>query len=336
MSIPYLPGWWDEISKNATGLAQQLPQFIQPDRVANKKLQEMVQQNPMILEQMGNMDAGTRSLLEQSLGFQKQAPISQLPVGAQRQERELNQQLLNETMATPEGREEVRAGRTNTLTMRKRKAEELGLQNAELTLEGRIIDNKTGQIKLDQLQKESTRLEGILNKAAPELAPTARALAFGGNVSTEALQRIYADDTLRNAFQDYYKAFAFGREADLRKTLQSMRTPQERLMAVGWVEKELDNTRSQVLALRNKVRGREGFLTRMSDAGTYAADTTELTRLESRLKDLENTYADEVNKLGGKLPKNETQTAPVTPGPLANPQTRMPLNQLDNVLFKNP
>jgi hypothetical protein len=39
MSLPYIPGWWDEISKNAMGLAQQLPEQFQPQRVAQKRLQ---------------------------------------------------------------------------------------------------------------------------------------------------------------------------------------------------------------------------------------------------------------------------------------------------------
>lgn len=137
MSMPYIPGWWDEINKNGaiSNLVQQLPQMIQPDNVANRRLQQMVQQNPMILEQMSNMDEGTRKLLEQSLGFRKNAPISTLPVGAQRQERELNQRLLNEAMATPEGAAEVRASRTGTLRANQREAENLSIQGAKQDLE---------------------------------------------------------------------------------------------------------------------------------------------------------------------------------------------------------
>lgn len=328
MSLPYIPGWWDEISKNATAFAGQLPQMIQPDRVANKKLQEMVQQNPMLLEQFSNMDEGTRNMLAQSLGFKNENPIAKLPVGAARKERDYQQGLRNEVMSDPASRAEALATQFGTKTPKQRQAE-------DVTLEGRILDNKTGKLKLDVLEKEVARNEAILSKAAPELAPLARALAFGQQVPTEALQRIYADDTLNKAFQDYYKAFQFGREADLRKTLASMKTPQEKLMAIGWVEKELDNTRQQIIPLRAKVRGREGFMTQLSDPATYKADADELTRLETRLQQLENTYADEAEKMGTKLPKNNViaPTAPVTPGPLANPASRPPLGQIDNALF---
>ena len=171
MSIPYLPGWWDEISKNATGLAQQLPQFIQPDRVANKKLQEMVQQNPMILEQMGNMDAGTRSLLEQSLGFRKHAPISQLPVGAERQMREMNMGLLNETLASPEGKQDYlkkTLGRRTATDLKKEQQElaqgaqalDLNAMNIELT-SGKVKDYKRTQAAIDAAMQKYPDLQGI-------------------------------------------------------------------------------------------------------------------------------------------------------------------------------
>lgn len=116
MSLPYLPGWWDEISKNATGLASQLPQMIQPDRVANKRLQEMVQQNPMLLEQFGNMDEGSRNMLAQSLGFKNENPIAKLPVGAQRQERE-SVAAYNKTM-TPEQRDIQMANKAGTVSQK--------------------------------------------------------------------------------------------------------------------------------------------------------------------------------------------------------------------------
>lgn len=159
MSIPYLPGWWDEISKSATGLVQQLPQFIQPDRVASKKLEGMLQQNPMLAEQLSNMDEGTRKLLEQSMGFKKQAPISSMPVGAERKMREMTQGILGEVMADPIKRQDyikkVTGARTDTdikketqdLTKGQQEID-INAMNAEL-LTGKLKDFKRTQANVD-------------------------------------------------------------------------------------------------------------------------------------------------------------------------------------------
>jgi hypothetical protein len=176
-----------------------------------------------------------------------------------------------------------------------------------------------------------------LESAVPGLAATARALAFGQTVPAEQLQRIYADETLAKPFQDYYKAFTLGREGNIRMTLASMRTPADKALAIAWVEKELDNTRMNLQNLRSKIGGRDGFLAQMNPAtkGQYDQSVSEADRLQKRLLELENVYAEELTKQGVKIPKNETQpTGPITPGPLANPANRMPLNQIDGTLFK--
>ena len=194
MSIPYLPGWWDEISKNATGLAQQLPQFIQPDRVANKKLQEMVQQNPMILEQMGNMDAGTRSLLEQSLGFKKQSPVSQLPVGAERQMREMNMGLLNETLASPEGKQDylkkTLGRRTNTDL--KKEQQELAQGAQALKFNDLNFEKLSGDVQIGKLlnaekERNLKKLNEIRLQSGGRLDPqrVASAIASGRPTQTD-------------------------------------------------------------------------------------------------------------------------------------------------------
>lgn len=330
MSIPYLPGWWDEISKNAGNLMQQLPGVIQPDKVAQKRLQEMVQQNPMLLEQFSNMDDGTRDMLSKALGFRNENPIAQLPVGAQRQERERITKTRNELMKDPTNAAEMNAKEFGLLTPEQRRSQ-------QLTLEGRVIDNKTGKLKLDVLEKEVAKTEGILAKKAPELVEVARAVVYGKAVPAEAMERIYADENLSKAYVDYYKAFSMEREGNIRKSLASMKTPAERAMAITWVEKELDNTRMNLQNLRSKIGGRDGFLAQMdpSTRAQYDQSVKEAERLQARLLELENVYAEEMQKQGVSIPKNQTQpTGPITPGPLANPANRMPLNQIDGTLFK--
>jgi hypothetical protein len=269
-------------------------------------------------------------MLAQSLGFKNQNPIAQLPVGAQRQERERITKRRAEVMADPVKAEEIDAKEFGFLTPAQRKAQ-------DLTLEGRVIDNKTGQLKLDVLEKEVAKTEGILAKKAPELVDVARAVVYGKAVPAEAMERIYADENLSKAYVDYYKAFSMEREGNIRKSLASMRTPQDKAMAIAWVEKEMDNTRTNLQNLRSKLGGREGFMAQMdpNTRGHYQQSVSEADRLQKRLLELENVYAEEMTKQGVKIPKNETQPAgPITPGPLANPANRMPLNQIDGTLFK--
>lgn len=341
----YIPGWYEQMAQSGSiqGIGDLIGRKIAPDFRANQDLQRMVQQNPAVMEQFSNMDPAALAQIQKTIGFVNKAPLTSLPAGAERQQRELKQAALGRVMATPEGAAEVDANLTGTLRADQREANRLAIENAKLTLEGRVIDNKTGQIKLDALDKETKRLQGVLDKAAPELAPTARALAYGGQVSTEALQRVYADDTLRGAFQDYYKAFQFEREANLRKSLAYAKTPQEKAMAISWVEKELDNTRLRVSDLEGRTAPRNLLYGGFSPEGKQQMekDMKELEAARTRLKEWQEIYAEEVGKLGikgapGMIQRGQQTPAPITPGPLANPNNRVPLGQLDNMLFKTP
>jgi len=335
MSIPYIPGWWDEISKNATGLVSQLPQMIQPDRVAQRRLQEMVQQNPMLMEQFSNMDDATRAQLAQSLGFRKENPLANLPIGAQRREREEIQGLRAEAMKDPTKAEELASARLGISNQQDRRAKELQIKGAELGLEGKVIDNKTGKIKLDVLEKEVARTEKILSASAPELSEAARAVVFGKPVPVESLQRIYADPNLAPAFSDYIKGYQMQMEANLRKTIASMRTPSDKMLAISWVEKKIDNLRMEADNRRTAIQGRNGMLLQLNDRPAYDKAIQELSEYENQLKEFESVYNEELKKQGIDLPKTPAP-GPVTPGPLANPKNRMPLNQLDNFLFRPP
>jgi hypothetical protein len=93
MTIPYLPGWWDEINRG--GAAEKfvggLDRRMRPNAYAQQSLQQMVSQNPAVLEQISNMDEGQRALFAQAMGFTNPNAFSNLmpgPALAQRQEQE--------------------------------------------------------------------------------------------------------------------------------------------------------------------------------------------------------------------------------------------------------
>jgi hypothetical protein len=164
MSLPYIPGWWDSISGNATKLAQQLPQVIQPDNVAQKRLQEMLQQNPMLLEQMSNMDEGTRKQLEQTLGFKKNTPISALPVGAQRQQREMEQKEVAGIQADPTKYQDYLAGKYKVRTEDQRKADGLKIKGAEQEIDINALNMEVMSGKVKDMKRTQADVDAAIAK----------------------------------------------------------------------------------------------------------------------------------------------------------------------------
>lgn len=169
MSLPYIPGWWDEIGKSATSLVSQLPQMIQPDRVANKRLQEMVQQNPMLLEQFSNMDEGTRNMLAQSLGFKNENPIAALPVGAQRQERERITKTRAELMKDPNNAAEMNAKEFGLLRPAERMQEGLTLKKTQQEIGQNDLLNEINTFKVKDIKRTQTMIDEAV-KQFPDLA----------------------------------------------------------------------------------------------------------------------------------------------------------------------
>jgi hypothetical protein len=115
MSLPYIPGWWDTISQNAQRFASQLPQSIEPERIAERKFRELVQNNPMILDQFANMDPAQRQAMAEGFGF-KTPPSSlmNLPMGPQAKARKEEEDFVN--ALSPEGKTEYAYKRRGLLT----------------------------------------------------------------------------------------------------------------------------------------------------------------------------------------------------------------------------
>lgn len=120
----YIPGWYEQMAKAGSipRLANAISERVAPDFNANRRLQEMVQQNPMLLEQFSNMDEGTRAQLAKSLGFVNKDPIKNLPVGQQRKDREADAATI--ASLTPEQAAEraaAKVGAPSTYALRRRK-----------------------------------------------------------------------------------------------------------------------------------------------------------------------------------------------------------------------
>ena len=172
MSLPYIPGWWDTISQNAQRFAQQLPQSIEPEGVANKRFQQLIQQNPTIMQDFANMDPAMRESMAQAMGM-KAAPQSlmNLPVGPQLQARQEEQafaegltpeqrtayQFTKRGLKTPE--EQDYQKQLQTLNLKKLTAD-VGLQEI---LDG---ERKRAIEKLNKLRTDNPNIDvrGLVNR----------------------------------------------------------------------------------------------------------------------------------------------------------------------------
>lgn len=102
MSIPYLPGWWDMLNQNGavTNVVKGIDKRLRPDAYANQNLQQAIQQNPMLLDQISNMDPTQRQMLASGFGFKNENPFGGIAEGEQLTERKMKQDAIKSL--TPE------------------------------------------------------------------------------------------------------------------------------------------------------------------------------------------------------------------------------------------
>ena len=241
MSLPYIPGWWDEISKSATSFASQLPQIIQPDSVAQKRLQEMLQQNPMLLSQIENMTPEARTSMEQTLGFKNKNPLQSLPVGAQLKQQMADAKYL-ETL-TPEQQDIRQATRLGTLSLpeiqRKKTKESQEDQQFQLDLNNGTLQNQilTGQAKdVERVGKQVASalakyptLQGVdINKIVKD------AVRSGAPVDPQLITAIQSDPGSKQLFDIAYttELAKFKNELDTRLAKTKSSTDEMQLLKV--------------------------------------------------------------------------------------------------------
>ncbi len=98
MSAIYIPGWADSLLQSNTfgQLGGMLAQKFNPEGVANRKFQQLIQNNPMILDQFANMDPAQRQAMAEGFGF-KAPPSSlmNLPMGPQAKARKDEEDFVN-------------------------------------------------------------------------------------------------------------------------------------------------------------------------------------------------------------------------------------------------
>jgi len=164
----YIPGWAEGLlqSGDLRRLGAGLGEAIAPDRFANQRLQQLVAQNPMLLNQIENMTLEGRRAMEQTLGYRKKTPLQDLPEGAQLKER----RRMDEALAklTPEQLQLREANLLQTLTPqqieRQRTKESQEDQKFQLDLSNGTLQNQllTGQVK--DVERIGARVDAAIAK----------------------------------------------------------------------------------------------------------------------------------------------------------------------------
>lgn len=343
MSLPYIPGWWDEISKSATSFASQLPQIIQPDSVAQKRLQEMIQQNPMLLSQIENMTPEARMGMEQTLGFKNKNPLQSLPVGAQLKQQMEDAKYL-ETL-TPEQRDIRQATRVGTLSLteieRKKKEESQSDQKFQIDLQNGTLQNKVLTGQADEVERIGKQVASSLAKhptlQGVDMNKLVRdAIRNNTPIDPELITAIQSNVGAKQLFDIAYtvELAKFKNELDTR--LAKTKSPQDEallLRTLTEIGNQLNDQEARTIAEMNIELGNfekeqknyNNVLANMNNPNAVAEKRAEITtRYQNRLTEIRNRAntntertTNLVDKLGLKSPQAGTVPPPAgTAGPL--------------------
>lgn len=343
MSLPYIPGWWDEISKSATSFASQLPQIIQPDSVAQKRLQEMIQQNPMLLSQIENMTPEARRSMEQTLGFKNKNPLQSLPVGAQ-----LKQQMADakyiETL-TPEQQDLRQAGRVGTLSLaelqRRKTKESQEDQQFQINLNNGTLQNQilTGQAKdVERVGKQVASalakyptLQGIdINKIVKDT------IRSGAPVDPQLITAIQSDPGAKQLFDIAYtvELSKFKNELDTR--LAKTKSPQDEallLRTLAEIGNQLNDQEARTISELNIELG--NFEKEQSNTANLMANLNDPNAMAKKRADIIKRYENRLTQIRNSARTNTDRTtslvdklglkSPTAPPPPISAEMNMPV-----------
>lgn len=342
MSIPYLPGWWDMLNQNGavTNVVKGIDKRMRPDAYANQNLQQAIQQNPMLLDQISNMDPTQRQMLASGFGFRNENPFGGIAEGQKiKDQKEMDS--LKASM-TPEAKQEYNANKLGVKTDTERKAQNLSIQKLEQDIQNGMVSGKLNALKLNELERESKRLESVLTKTAPDVAAVARSVVAGRSIDPQTAERIGADPYLKATYDDYVRSLQLRMQTDASKYIASLKTPVEKQLGLDALKVQIMQTQQQLTEATNFTSGRDGMLNQMSyDPAvqeTYKNSLTMIPTLRKRIEQLNQVYVNNLKKLGMDIPADmQFLTGEPAPQQKASPLApKVPLSSLSNQFFGPP
>jgi osmotically-inducible protein OsmY len=172
MSVVNLPGLWDQIGPSAMGFAENLQRAVAPNFYAKKKLEELIQKDPSVIDKFQNMDPTARAALAKGLGFSNgEDPFASLAPGMDLQKKQqefgLYQQGIKQDPTgaaaraagarTAEG-QAIDAGNAAVAKLKPQIAQQEIQQNA-INIDVSKIDKDLKGLALRKTQQAQARLE---------------------------------------------------------------------------------------------------------------------------------------------------------------------------------
>ena len=311
MTLPYIPGWYDSLDKNALqGAMMNIGNAVAPDAMATQRLQALVAQNPMLLQQMANMDPAVQAQMQQTLGFKNKTPITTLPAGPERRERERVEQMRAAAMQDPTKAAEVEAQTLGILTPQQRKVNEQQATLNDLQIElstGKVRDIQRAEKTLLDAQARYPDLDKVNNqKSVSDL------IWKGKPLDASLVTAVRNNEGASTIFELTAKVELQKMADQARVRLASIKDPNESMLFLrGLTEygNQLNDAQARLSTDINAVRG--NLMLRMNPQ--VQAD---LKRKEAQLAELQTSAAEnariigEYNKLiagqkGINIPKQE-------------------------------
>jgi hypothetical protein len=310
MSIPYLPGWWDEINKGnaASNLFARLPEMIQPDRVAGKRYQEMIQQNPMLIESLSNMDDTQRQAFASALGFRdyNKSGFGNIAPGEKLLERRELQDFLK--TATREQREIRLAGKAGTKTTKDiSQADQLfglNVKGAEQTVTLNEQKLKLQDMELKEKTEMQTLVDTLRAKYPNEQINLQKSMVdfVSGKINTPELQRITTDPTIAPAFNTLLELYKERIRLAAQTNIASLKGPQEKLLGVQFLQQGVDNALQKINAARQAIKD-AGIFGQIQQTPEFVNANRMLTDAQTEHKQLVEAFNSALKtEFGGKYP----------------------------------
>jgi hypothetical protein len=226
MALPYLPGWWDSIDKNALqNFVGSATRAFAPEASARFDYNQMIRQNPLAISQLANIDPQQRQAIAAAMGFKdyEASPLSKVGIGSELQDRLDVRDFLRE--ATPEQREIRLAGKAGTKTTKDisqaNQAWDWETQLKDFQFKKNDFDSQEMEFIGQQRERSFKRLqEAQANNPNVNLALVAKRLTQDPYNVTPDLQQqltvIYNDPELKDALQTIIEADQFNQNRKLK------------------------------------------------------------------------------------------------------------------------
>jgi hypothetical protein len=266
MTIPYLPGWWDQLAPSATKFVDSAQHALAPNFYANKKFEEMVQQNPLILDQLSNLNPEQRGAFAKSLGYTTpdNSPIANLPEGETLKERKLKAKAM-ETLSPDQQnqmfskifgvstQEEIAQGRKEAGQKDTIFGQTVGINNQNKKL-------NEFKIKAGELETKEAEYTDLINNQIRVKYPSANINVkttlndmLSGKPNSEVLQAIRLDKGLSTAFDQLYNLYKDRLGYQAQYGIASMKNPAEKAYGVKYIQDAVDNSFNIITMLKDRL-----------------------------------------------------------------------------------